>query len=291
MEPNFSEPSLPADIRNYAVQQISSIYDTRESLSMVHWLMEAILDLNRNKLLVNDPIMLDKKAWQVFKNALIRLKKNEPIQYILQEAYFFGRRFKVKPGVLVPRPETEELVHWISQNLVKDATIIDIGTGSGCIPVTLKLEKPDWQVHAMDISKIAIDVAKENSEALHSDITFHQTDILKMPDLGLQFDIIVSNPPYVRNSEKGQMHKNVVQYEPELALFVSDDDPLIFYQTIAKWATRHLKKGGQLYFEINEAFGMEVRQILLGQGFQDVELRRDLQYKDRMIKGVWTKHL
>jgi release factor glutamine methyltransferase len=197
MEPNFSEPSLPADIRNYAVQQISSIYDTRESLSMVHWLMEAILDLNRNKLLVNDPIMLDKKAWQVFKNALIRLKKNEPIQYILQEAYFFGRRFKVKPGVLVPRPETEELVHWISQNLVKDATIIDIGTGSGCIPVTLKLEKPDWQVHAMDISKIAIDVAKENSEALHSDITFHQTDILKMPDLGLQFDIIVSNPPTI----------------------------------------------------------------------------------------------
>jgi release factor glutamine methyltransferase len=291
MEPNFSEPSLPADIRNYAVQQISSIYDTRESLSMVHWLMEAILDLNRNKLLVNDPIMLDKKAWQVFKNALIRLKKNEPIQYILQEAYFFGRRFKVKPGVLVPRPETEELVHWISQNLVKDATIIDIGTGSGCIPVTLKLEKPDWQVHAMDISKIAIDVAKENAEVLHSDITFHQTDILKMPDLGLQFDVIASNPPYVRNSEKGQMHKNVVQYEPELALFVSDDDPLIFYQTIAKWATRHLKKGGQLYFEINEAFGMEVRQILLGQGFQDVELRRDLQYKDRMIKGVWTKHL
>ena len=291
MEPNFSEPSLPADIRNYAVQQISSIYDTRESLSMVHWLMEAILDLNRNKLLVNDPIMLDKKAWQVFKNALMRLQKNEPIQYILQEAYFFGRRFKVKPGVLVPRPETEELVHWISQNLVKDATIIDIGTGSGCIPVTLKLEKPDWQVHAMDISKIAIDVAKENAEVLHSDITFHQTDILKMPDLGLQFDIIVSNPPYVRNSEKGQMHKNVVQYEPELALFVSDDDPLIFYQTIAKWATRHLKKGGQLYFEINEAFGMEVRQILLGQGFQDVELRRDLQYKDRMIKGVWTKHL
>jgi release factor glutamine methyltransferase len=291
MEPNFSEPSLPADIRNYAVQQISSIYDTRESLSMVHWLMEAILDLNRNKLLVNDPIMLDKKAWQVFKNALIRLKKNEPIQYILQEAYFFGRRFKVKPGVLVPRPETEELVHWISQNLVKDATIIDIGTGSGCIPVTLKLEKPDWQVHAMDISKIAIDVAKENSEVLHSDITFHQTDILKMPDLGLQFDIIVSNPPYVRNSEKGQMHKNVVQYEPELALFVSDDDPLIFYQTIAKWATRHLKKGGQLYFEINEAFGIEVRLILLDQGFQDVELRRDLQYKDRMIKGVWTKHL
>jgi release factor glutamine methyltransferase len=275
----------------HAVQQISSIYDTRESLSMVHWLMEAILDLNRNKLLINDPIMLDKKAWHMFKNALLRIQKHEPIQYILQEAYFFGRRFKVKPGVLVPRPETEELVHWISQSLVKDATIIDIGTGSGCIPVTLKLEKPDWQVHAMDISKIAIDVAKENAEVLHSDITFHQTDILKMPDLGLQFDIIVSNPPYVRNSEKGQMHKNVVQYEPELALFVSDDDPLIFYHTIAKWATRHLKKGGQLYFEINEAFGMEVRQILLDQGFQDVELRRDLQYKDRMIKGVWTKHL
>jgi release factor glutamine methyltransferase len=221
-----------------------------------------------------------------------RLKKNEPVQYVLGEAWFAGMKFKVNKNVLIPRPETEELVDWIvkeSQDTkVKNQNIIDIGTGSGCIPITLKKKLSSATISAIDVCSEAIYVATENAIALEADIEFILLDFLneeKWTELS-EYDVIVSNPPYVMQKEKETMHQRVSSYEPSLALFVPDNDGLIFYKKLVDFSLHHLRINGKLYVEINESYGKEVTDLFQTKGFQKVELRKDMQGRDRMVRGV-----
>lgn len=217
-----------------------------------------------------------------------RLLKNEPVQYVLGEADFYGLKFKVTPDVLIPRPETEELVYWILENVIPvNAGILDIGTGSGCIPITLKKKLPFAKISAIDVSENALKIAKENALKNEVSVDFSLINILnnaqreKLPN----FDIIISNPPYIPTKEKVLMPLNVLEFEPGLALFVADSDPLIFYQTIGKFAFTHLTKNGNLYFECNEFNAPEVVQLLKKQGFKTVVLQEDMEGKKRMIRA------
>ncbi len=222
------------------------------------------------------------------------LKTGKPLQYVLGETEFYGLRFKVNPSVLIPRPETEELVEWIISDLPKPKTsieglkIIDIGTGSGCIPISLKKNLPEAQLFALDISPEALDVSIQNAALNQTTVNFIQADILNLLNKQLiaeKFGIIVSNPPYVTDAEKEQMLPNVLQHEPHLALFVPDNDPLIFYKAIADFAIKHLDTTGSLYLEINENLGEETVQLLKQMGFKKIVLRQDLSGKDRMIRS------
>lgn len=225
------------------------------------------------------------------------LATGKPLQYILGETEFYGLTFRVNPAVLIPRPETEELVDWILKDakadnkepISEEFTILDIGTGSGCIPVTLKKNLPAAKVMAMDISPDALETAIRNSVLNQVEVRFYLDDILNPGESELfnsKFDIIVSNPPYVTNAEKSQMHQNVLEFEPHTALFVQDNDPLVFYKAIAGFAIRQLKPRGSLYLEINEGFGKETINLLKEYGFTDIELRKDLPGRFRMIKAT-----
>jgi release factor glutamine methyltransferase len=219
--------------------------------------------------------------------AFSQLLEKKPIQYILGEAPFYGREFKVNASVLIPRNETEELVHLIiKENKKLNLRILDIGTGSGCIPISLALEIPSSKTFALDISKEALEVAKDNAKKHEESIIFFQVDILNEDIPVKDLDIIVSNPPYVCESEKSLMHENVLNFEPHLALFVKDNDPLVFYKIIAKKAKSALKSSGKLYFEINEAFGEKVQYLLEEQGYREISIIQDLNNKDRIVKAV-----
>jgi release factor glutamine methyltransferase len=229
-------------------------------------------------------------AW--FERSLEKLKAGTPIQYILGEAWFNGIRLKVDQRVLIPRPETEELCALINDDLAKSGLgnfeILDIGTGSGSIAIDLKRRFPEAQVTAIDISRDALSLAEENARALLCDIKFRLVDILSLPDqksLG-KFDLIVSNPPYVTESEKLNLPLNVSGFEPPTALFVSDDNPIIFYKAISHFATEHLKGLGRLYFEINEKFGSEIQKTLTETGFGQVEVICDLNEKPRFVRAI-----
>jgi release factor glutamine methyltransferase len=229
--------------------------------------------------------------------ALSELKLQKPIQHILGNAHFFGLEFCVNEHTLIPRPETEELVQWIldaikTENLpTKTYRILDIGTGSGCIPIALKKNIPNAVISTIDISEKALEVARKNSESNEVEIQFVQADVLALENLNLfgeniLFDIIVSNPPYVRNLEKEAMHKNVLDFEPDSALFVADSDPLVFYDKIANLAKAHLQPKGSLYFEINQYLGKEMIDLLNNKQLQNIELRKDIFGVDRMMKCV-----
>ncbi|MEN8120059.1 MAG: peptide chain release factor N(5)-glutamine methyltransferase [Bacteroidota bacterium] len=270
--------------------ELKDIYPEREIQVFVEILLEFYAGLSKTDLIVKSDKTLDQTVSQQVEGALIRLKKTEPIQYIIGETEFFDLKLKVNPSVLIPRPETEELVHWIIENHknTKKIGILDIGTGSGCIPLALKSNLLDAEVFGSDISEKALETAKGNAEINNLDVSFMHLDILKVENdknLG-EFDVIVSNPPYVRELEKELMHKNVLENEPHLALFVDDDDALLFYEAIVRFAKEHLKKHGHLYFEINEAYGNEMKKFLLENNYQDIELKKDINGKDRMIKGV-----
>ena len=218
-----------------------------------------------------------------------RLLSHEPIQYILGTAHFYGLDFAVNPSVLIPRPETEELVDWIvKENSLAKPAILDIGTGSGCIAITLKHQMPHADVVGWDISAEALAVATQNAQTIGVRVEFRQNDILSKESAEPnRFDIIASNPPYVRELEKQQMNNNVLDHEPHLALFVSDNDPLLFYRTIAQKAKVMLKPGGMLYFEINEYMAEQMLEMLSGLNYEAV-LKQDLQGKDRMIRARQT---
>jgi release factor glutamine methyltransferase len=219
-----------------------------------------------------------------------RLLSHEPIQYILGETEFYGLKFRVNQAVLIPRPETEELVDWIIRDHKNSAlTIVDVGTGSGCIAVTLAKNLIQSTVYALDVSEQALEQAKANAQLNEVVVQFFQTDVLKQPWPGFtkKPDLIVSNPPYVTQKEKKQMQANVLDYEPSLALFVSDDDPLLFYREIATQARNLLADEGWLYFEINEALGNQTATLLEALGYRQIELRADINGKHRMIKAQW----
>ena len=221
---------------------------------------------------------------QKLQGILARLAEFEPIQYILGSARFLGRDFHVAPGVLIPRPETEELVERLVKQTAAGAHILDIGTGSGCIAVTLALEVPDVRVEAWDVSDEALEIARRNSEALQAGVTFRHCDVLTHePRQEGCFDLIVSNPPYITEREQADMERNVLDWEPRLALFVPDDDPLRFYRRIAELAFVLLSPTGRLAFEVNRAYGADVADMLRRMGFSDVVLERDLSGNDRFV--------
>ena len=262
------------------------IVSIQEARQMAKMLLMHHLHLSSTGLVIDANQLVDDNTLAAVEQQIERLLNHEPIQYILGTAHFYGLDFAVNPSVLIPRPETEELADWIvKENTFKAPAILDIGTGSGCIAITLKHQIPQAHVEGWDISADALAVATLNASSIGADVTFSQMDILSCePSPVHLFDIIASNPPYVRELEKQQMSNNVLDHEPHLALFVSNNDPLLFYRTIAQKAKVMLKPGGMLYFEINEYLGGEMLEMLVGLGYEAI-LKQDLQGKDRMIKA------
>ncbi len=274
------------DLRDDFLNSLSTIYDIEEARSFFYMLSEHIVGLSRVDIAMHLNKELSASEITGFMNALKQLKKQEPIQYIIGHTSFYGLNFDVNHHVLIPRPETEELVDWMIKNLHKTkrpVNILDIGTGSGCIAVSLAKNLSQANVYAIDVSKEAILVAKENAKKNQVVVSFIQSDILKTEDLPMHFDVIVSNPPYVRELEKKEMQLNVLNNEPALALFVADDNPLIFYKRITELAKRNLTPGGSLYFEINQYLGLETKNMIKASGFKSVILRKDVYNNERMI--------
>ena len=275
------------EFRNYFKESIVNLYGEEETQSFFYLLAEAYLPISKAEIPLNLQRQLTDEELLLLKNALSRLQNEEPIQYILGKTEFYGLPFDVNPSVLIPRPETEELVDWIIKtDHSSHPTILDIGAGSGCIAVSLAKNLPKATVFAMDISEKTIEVAKKNAIINQVSVAFIKENILEVNQLPQMFDIIVSNPPYVRENKKQLMQNNVVKNEPHLALFVPDADPLLFYKKIISLAKTHLKPGGNLYFEINEAYGKETVNLLINSGFMQVELKKDFYGKDRMIKAM-----
>lgn len=282
---------LIKDYKDLFYNELHSIYPNTEILSFFNILMEEVLGLNRIEIAFNLNKSIDQKSVTVLQNALKQLKTQVPIQYIIGSTTFCDLKFKVSNDVLIPRPETEELVQWIIDDFKnqKPIKILDIGTGSGCIAISLAKYLPNVELYAMDISEKAIEMAKQNAKLNNVDINFIQADILALQQLNQSFDCIVSNPPYVQNQEKNQMEKNVLDFEPHQALFVPDNNPLIFYNAIAAFAQNHMNKNGSLYFEINRLFGAKIIEMLQNKGFNQVILKQDFYNADRMIKATKTQ--
>ncbi|AZQ63159.1 peptide chain release factor N(5)-glutamine methyltransferase [Flammeovirga pectinis] len=263
-------------------KQLLPIYDDNEASSIAYlWLEERLGAKKINVMLDKHAIDFDVK---ILESDLERLKNHEPIQYIIGYGDFYGRKFHLNKDTLIPRSETEELVFTILQRH-KEGVLLDIGTGSGCIPISLALES-NLTTMAVDVNVEALEAASKNAVLLQANTTFSKMDILK-EDLANfpTLDIIVSNPPYVMNKEKELMDKNVLEFEPNRALYVEDDEPLIFYQRISALAAKKLNKGGWLYFEINEQFGKETEQLMINDGFINTRVIKDFQGKDRMVEG------
>lgn len=272
------------EVRNLFIEysnQLQNLYPKQEAESLVFWLFDHFLGIQRKDMLTRS--IMDQIPPDI-ENAINRLMDGIPIQYVTGTAPFYGRDFKVNPSVLIPRNETEEMVHLIIQeNKTSALQVMDVGTGSGCIPISLALEMDSPRISALDISASALDMARVNAAAYKAAIDFYQVDILQEMIPITNLDILVSNPPYVRESEKLEMHQNVLKHEPPVALFVPNDDPLIFYRAIAGEGSTALKAGGKLYLEINEAFGQEICDMLSSLGYVDTRLIRDLNGKDRII--------
>lgn len=273
-------------IANIICEGLSSHYPTGEVTALMRIIATELLGVSQMAFYLKDDITLTAEQQTLLENAIERLKKQEPIQYILGYSDFCGLRFKVTPATLIPRPETSELVEWITSEATGHESILDIGTGSGCIAVSLAHKLPQSKITAWDISPDALAVATENCKANGCAVAFEEVDILAYEPTDKQFDIIVSNPPYIKENEKSAMHSNVLDWEPHTALFVPDSDPLLFYRTIAEKGLTLLKPGGSLYFEINRAHGKETMDMLAAFGYTSIELRKDFAENDRMIRAV-----
>ena len=276
---------------HYISRELLSIYDQREAENIANLMIENITGFKKLDIVINKATQLTSSQEVILHQYTALLLQHQPVQYVLHEAWFYGMMLYVDEHVLIPRTETEELVEW----MLKDAetnkqpiNILDIGTGSGCIPIALKKNMPAAEVWAVDINNEALLVAQRNADTQQTSITFQQADILNKPYPSVlpTFDVIVSNPPYIPLSDKTAMHPNVLQHEPHLALFVANEDPLLFYNAIVDFAQSHLNPGGSLYFEIHEAMGEEVKQQLTQKGFINVQVKKDMQGKDRMVKAT-----
>lgn len=282
------------DYRIHFTKELESIYPKTEIDTFFFLLIEEYLELQRIDLTLQPALEIPSEKYGLLNITLARLKKEEPIQYILGKTEFYGYPFKVNENTLIPRPETEELVEWILnevkeldlENNKQKLSILDIGTGTGCIPISLKNELPNAKVSAIDVSEEALKIANENALLNEAEITFIHQDILQTESLPKQYDVIVSNPPYVRELEKIEIKNNVLENEPHLALFVDNDNPLIFYKKIADLAIKSLTKNGVLFFEINQYLASETIEMLKRKGFTKVELRKDLFGNNRMIKAT-----
>jgi len=279
---------LLSQLKNEFEKGLQDEFPSTEILSFFYILTEEYLGLQRVDIALNPDQEISKEEQTKFESVLNRLKKQEPIQYITGSTEFFTRKFLVNKSVLIPRPETEELVEWIisdHRNTEKQLKVLDIGTGTGCIPISLKKELKDSEVSSYDISSEALLIAKRNAKLNAAEVTFQKLDILKTDSLDDSYDIIVSNPPYVRELEKKAMHKNVLDHEPKLALYVEDDDALLFYSKIAELASKSLNKDGRLYFEINQYLPEETKSLVEQFGFE-AELKKDIFGNYRMLKAI-----
>lgn len=267
-------------------EELGSYYNEGEVTALTRIIATEILGIAPATYYLKDCVTLSTEEEATLSATIERLKRHEPIQYIQGYTEFCGLKFKVNRATLIPRPETSELVEWIAgDHKGKAVNILDIGTGSGCIAVSLAHRQPLSNVTAWDISPEAIAIAAENSKENKTKVTFEIVDILTHCPAEKQFDVIVSNPPYIKENEKSAMHKNVLDWEPHTALFVPNNDPLIFYRTIAQKAMTMLTTGGTLYFEINRAHGAETIEMLADFGYKNIELRQDFAGNDRMIKA------
>lgn len=273
----------------FILNKLRSIYTDGESSQITDWVMENLTGSKKAERMLYKNADITHTEEEQLKQYIERLLKHEPVQYVLNESWFCGQKFYVDRNVLIPRPETEELVEWIvrdSKEKDSKLKILDIGTGSGCIPVSLKTKLPAAEVWSCDISSGAITIAKKNAALVNADIHFLELDFLNKEewDKLSAFDIIVSNPPYVPENDKGQMQSNVLHYEPATALFVPDNDPLIFYKAIAEFGKSHLGKSGCIYTEIHESLGEKTMAVFKSAGYVS-ELKKDMQEKDRMIRS------
>lgn len=271
--------------------ELSPLYDEKEIESFFYIVLESFHNKKRIDLALNPAMEMDAVQLLRWESVLADLKTEKPIQYILGETEFYGLPFLVNENTLIPRPETEELVEWIiSDNNIQHPTsniqLLDIGTGSGCIAISLAKNLPNAQVSAIDVSEKALATAHKNAEINKVDVNFILKNILETEVLDEKYDIIVSNPPYVRNLEKEEIKPNVLEYEPHLALFVEDNDALLFYRKIAELAKKNLSKNGKLYFEINQYLGKETVELLEEMGFKNIVLKKDIYGNDRMIRST-----
>ena len=269
---------------SYLREQLSKSYEPQEANGLARIIFCDILGQSNVDYYLCKDIDLSGNEEEKVKSILQRLEKYEPIQYIEGKKYFSGREFFVRQGVLIPRPETEELVELAAQACKPNAKILDIGTGSGCIAISLSKKLPEAEGHAWDISEVALEVAKQNNEQLSASVHFEQHDILTYQATGEEaFDLIISNPPYIAESEKAEMEPNVLAWEPSIALFVPDNDPLLFYRRIGELALRMLTPNGKLFFEINRAYGDATKQLLCNQGYKNIHIQKDLSGNDRFV--------
>jgi len=271
-----------SNIIPYFRKELAGIFEDRELVSFAYLSIKYLLGYDLSDCIINSDKGITREVSDKLKEIIVDLKTKKPLQYILGEADFYGLKLKVNEHTLIPRPETEGLVDWILKEDFESA--LDIGSGNGCIAVSLA-KYSNANVYTMDVSKNALKVAEENAILNNVKVTFIQQNILKTRILP-KFDLIVSNPPYVVHSDKEEIDENVLNYEPHLALFVSDQDPLIFYRKIAELAFKSLNIKGKLFFEINERFGNEIVSILDQMGFVDIELKKDINDRDRMIKAI-----
>ncbi len=285
---------LLAEIKKIFHRELENLYPKGEIDSFFYQCVENYLGLERFVLVMQPGLNISKTEEQPIFEALSELKKEKPIQYIFGNVFFMGMELKVNDKVLIPRPETEELVQWVLEDISgipKTVRILDIGTGSGCIAIALAKKGANVDMHALDISSEALEVARQNATDNDVSIGFYEGDILYTEEIVNEmvqegdFDIIISNPPYVREIEKVEMHANVKKYEPSTALFVPDEDPLKFYRAIAIYVEGSLKKGGSIYFEINQYLAEETQALLEARNFFEIELRKDLFGNHRMIKA------
>ncbi len=282
-------------ILQYIRQTLSTCYPASEASALARLILEKRFGISLTEIYMGKDKQFLPEQRNELEDILQRLLRNEPVQYVLGEADFCGETFSVGPGVLIPRPETEELVAWIGETMpATPCKVLDVGTGSGCIAISLAKRFPQSDVTAWDVSELALAIARANNQRLGTNVSFLRRDVLeeakayeptdRRSDEGT-FDVIVSNPPYVTCSERKEMEANVLDWEPGLALFVPDDDPLLFYRAIARLAQRLLRPGGRLFFEINRAYGTATVNLLQEMNYQAVELRKDLSGNDRMVSA------
>lgn len=300
---------------NQLWKRLTAIYNEREAQAIVRTVLDALFGMSLTDICLGKVTQLSADDTTRLEKIMQRLEKSEPVQYVLGAEWFAGRLFDVAPGVLIPRPETEDLVKWTCDEAKEKEkednskeergkeekevpkkgeeaphpSILDIGTGSGCIAITVALALPQARVTAWDISTDALAIAAGNAHRLGASVRFEHQDALSAPDDEERWDVIVSNPPYICDRERADMSDNVLSYEPELALFVPDSAPLLFYRAIARYASKALKPGGRLLFETNTAYAHEVAQAMANEGFTAIEVRNDCFGKPRMVKGAFFK--
>ena len=281
------------NFRTYFTDTLKEIYPKTEIDTFFFLLIEEKLNLQRVDSVMQPDFLIIDAILSELKVILKRLLKEEPIQYIIGNTEFYGLPFKVNKNTLIPRPETEELVEWVLKEVtelqirkIEKISILDIGTGTGCIPISLAKNLSNSSISAIDVSGDALKVAQQNATLNNVEISFLEMDILETKELPQQYNLIVSNPPYIRELEKGEIKNNVLENEPHLALFVEDNNPLIFYSKIADLARIHLKKGGLLFFEINQYLGKETVEMLKQKDYNTITLKKDLFGNDRMVKAI-----